>query len=223
MSRWTADQIETLRINYADFPTFLVAFVCGKPIDRTYAMANRLGLKKSATYLASDWACRLRRGDNVGAAYRFPKGHVPANKGLRRPGYARGRMAETQFKKGRPAHEARNYLPIGSTRITRDGLLERKTTDDPNVYPVRRWVGVHRLVWEAENGPIPQGYAVVFKPGRHTTEEALITPEILELMTRADLMRRNSFHTRYPKEIGQLIQQRAVLVRAINKRSRHAQ
>lgn len=223
MSRWTADQIETLRINYADFPTFLVAFVCGKPIDRTYAMANRLGLKKSATYLTSDWACRLRRGDNVGAGYRFPKGHVPANKGLRRPGYTRGRMAETQFKKGRPAQEARNYVPIGSTHVTRDGILERKVTDDPNLYPARRWVGVHRLVWEAANGPIPEGYAVVFKPGRKTTDEALITPDILELVTRAELMRRNSFHTRYPKEIGLLIQTRAVLVRAINKRSRHAQ
>ncbi len=223
MSCWTADQIETLRINYADFPTFLVAHVCGMSIDRTYAMANRLGLKKSAAYLASDWACRLRRGDNVGAAYRYPKGHVPANKGLRRPGYTRGRMTETMFKKGRPAHEARNYVPIGSTRITRDGILERKVTDDPNLYPARRWIGVHRLVWEAEHGAIPEGYVVVFKPGHKTTDEALITPDILELVTRAEVMRRNSYHTRYPKEVGQLIQTRALLVRAINRRARHAQ
>jgi len=58
-----------------------------------------MGLTKSAAYLASPAACRLRKGDNVGAARRFRPGHVPANKGLRRPGWSTGRMAETQFKK----------------------------------------------------------------------------------------------------------------------------
>lgn len=217
---WTADQIETLRLNYADFPTFLVAHVCGHTITSTYQKATKLGLKKSAAYLETEWACRLRRGENVGAEHRFTKGQTPPNKGLRRPGWAPGRMRETQFKKGRPAHESRNYKPIGSLRVTSDGLLERKVTDDPNLVPARRWVGVHRLVWEEANGPIPPGHAVVFKPDRRTTDPGLITVDALELVTRAELGRRNIHHNRYPKEVCQLIALKGALNRKINRRTR---
>jgi hypothetical protein len=49
-----------------------------------------MGLRKSAEYLAGPEACRLQRGDSVGARTRFSAGHVPANKGLRRPGYFPG-------------------------------------------------------------------------------------------------------------------------------------
>lgn len=217
--RWTDDQLETLRLNYADFPTFLVAYVCKHTIGSTYRQAIKLGLRKSAKYLESEWACRLRGGD-VGKAHRFPKGHVPANKGLRRPGWSPGRMAETQFKKGRPAEQARNYVPIGSLRISKDGYVERKVTDDPNLYPARRWVGVHRLVWEAEHGPIPRGYRVAFKPGRRSTDPEKITVDALELVSAAEMMRRNTLHNNYPPEVRKLIQLRGVVNRAINRRQR---
>lgn len=48
---------------------------------------------------------------------------------------------------------------------TEDGYLERKVTDDPALYPARRWVFEHRLVWEAANGPIPDGHVIVFLDG----------------------------------------------------------
>ena len=99
-----------------------------------------------------------------GRSGRFEKGHVPANKGIK--GWSSGgRSVETQFKKGRPAHEARNYLPIGSTRLTKDGYIERKMTDDPSLVPARRWVMEHRRVWEQHNGPIPDKHVVVFLDG----------------------------------------------------------
>ena len=95
---------------------------------------------------------------------RFEKGHVPANKGVK--GWnAGGRSVETRFKKGRPAHEASNYLPIGSTRLTKDGYVERKVTDDPGLVPARRWVPEHRLMWEENHGPIPDKHVVVFLDG----------------------------------------------------------
>ncbi len=95
----------------------------------------------------------------------FPPGHVPFNKG-KKGWQAGGRSVETQFQKGEMAGAAqRNYKPIGSTRISKDGYLERKVTDDPNLVPARRWVGEHRLVWEAANGTIPDGYVVVFLDG----------------------------------------------------------
>lgn len=93
----------------------------------------------------------------------FQKGQKPWNHGLK--GWdAGGRSSETQFKKGRPPEEARNYQPIGSVRVSKDGYLERKVTDD-HPTPARRWVGEHRLVWEAEHGPIPEGNVVVFLDG----------------------------------------------------------
>lgn len=99
-----------------------------------------------------------------GRTGRFQKGHAPANKGVK--GWqAGGRSKETQFQKGRQAHENHNYRPIGSTRITRDGYIERKVSDDRNLVPARRWECEHRLVWAAAYGPIPEGHVVVFLDG----------------------------------------------------------
>jgi len=197
---WAAPEIATLRRLYPDTPTAQIADQLERPLHCVYSQAAKLGLHKSQAYRDSPAACRLRRGDNVGAAFRYPKGHVPANKGMRRPGWAPGRMRETQFKKGRPAHEARNYLPIGSLRLSKVGYLERKVTDDQSIVPARRWVSVHRLVWEAEHGPVPAGHALTFLPGRRTAVLEEISVDGLELITRQELMRRNSIHN-YPPQL----------------------
>ena len=42
------------------------------------------------------------------------------------------------------------------------------------------------------------------------------------LMTRAELMKRNSYHNRYPKEVARLVQLRGAVTRQINKRSNQA-
>lgn len=212
--RWTKRELATLRRRYPHERSQKIADDMGLRLAQVNATASNLGLHKSAAYLASPDACRLRRGDNVGASYRFPKGHVPANKGLRRPGYAPGRMASTQFKKGRLAHEARNYLPIGTQRLNADGYLERKVTDDPTIFPARRWVGVHRLLWEAAHGPIPPKHFVVFKDGNRKH----VWIENLELITMGENARRNRMWTKYPKELADVLRLKGVINRMINKR-----
>jgi len=202
-------ELETLKRLYPNTPTTEIAALLGRRIEQVYNKASVLGLKKSAAYLASPAACRLRRGDNVGAACRFQKGHVPANKGLRRPGYAPGRMAETQFKKGRKSH---TWKPIGTERINADGYLDRKISDTG--YPPRDWRGVHILLWEENYGPIPRGYMVCFLNG----DKRDIRLDNLMLLNWAERMRLNTYHNRYPKEIGRLIQLRGALVRQINRR-----
>lgn len=63
----------------------------------------------------------------------------------------------TQFKKGSRPH---TWLPIGSVRVVPGGsahttwILEKKVNDLPGPNHVR-WHPVHRLVWEAANGPVP--------------------------------------------------------------------
>jgi hypothetical protein len=215
------EEDEILRRAFPHNRTAKVARVLGRSESSVHQRARKLGLKKSAKYLASPEACRLRRGGEVGKPYRYPKGHVPANKGLRRPGWAPGRMATTQFKKGAMSGAAqRNYVPIGTERI-KDGVLARKVTDDPSMYPARRWVPVHRMVWEAAHGPVPEGHVVRFRDGMKTLVASEITDDRLELVTFAENMLRNTLH-RYPKEIVHLIQLRGALNRKINRRSKQA-
>lgn len=219
--KWNVDTDALLRELYPDFPTELLAQQFGCTLSATYQRAQKLGLKKSEAYMASPHAQRLRRGDEVGKAYRFKPGQVPANKGLRRPGWAPGRMAATQFKKGRPATEARNYVPIGTEKYdVKRKVIVRKVTDDPAIFPAQRWRPVHVLIWQAEHGQVPPRHIVIFKRGQKTLVSSEITASRLELVTLAENMRRNSYHNNYPKEVAQLIQLKGALSRKINRRLR---
>jgi rhodanese-related sulfurtransferase len=203
-----------LREHYPDNKTEVVAELVGRTVPSCYLKAAALGLKKSATYLASDDAYRFRRGDHPGAATQFRKGQVPPNKGLRRPGWAPGRMASTQFKSGqRSGVAAKLYKPIGTERISKDGYLERKIHDGMPLQS--RWRAVHLITWEAKNGPMPDGHCVCFRDGNRMN----FAEDNLELISRAERMRRNSYHFNYPKEVGQLIQLKGALQRKLNRRS----
>lgn len=74
---------------------------------------------------------------------------------------------------------------------------------------------VHVLLWEEYNGKVPSNHAVVFKDGNKQN----ITIENLELVTRAELMRRNTIH-RYPVELKQAIRLTNKLRRTINEKSK---
>lgn len=213
---WTPPELQLLRDHYADSRTLDIAAALQRSERTVYAMARKLGLRKSQQYM------REVHGPiavAAGAATRIKPGQAPWNKGTHY--VAGGRSAETRFKPGRAPQDARNYRPIGSLRVTRDGILERKVTDDHPV-PARRWVAVTRLVWEAAHGPVPKGLSVAFRPGQHTTVEPEITLDRLELVTRAELMKRNSVH-RHGPEIASLSQLRGALNRQINRRLRAAQ
>lgn len=185
----------------------LLARVFGRTEPSIAAKARNMGLKKSAKYLA-----------DVNARCRFQKGIVPANKGTRRPGYAPGRMGATQFKKG---HRPHTWVPIGSYRVVPDGYVQVKFSNEPGPY-MKRWIDVHRQVWEAAHGPVPRGHKVCFKPGRHTTDPKLITLDALELRTNAEHLAKNSVH-RYGPEIFKLVQLRGVLKRQINQRAKEGE
>lgn len=212
--RWLPSEDALVRELYPHTKTAKLARKLRRTERAVFMRADSLGLRKSAAYLASPDACRLRRGGNVGAAFRFKRGAAPWNRGV--TGYMGANR--TSFVKGRRPEDARNYRPIGSERISKDGYLERKVSDDQSVAPARRWRAVHVLVWEAAHGPVPPGHAVAFKPDRKSSAVANITPDALELVSRGELMRRNTLH-RYPKEIARLIQLRGALNRQINKRA----
>lgn len=205
---------ELLRRNYADSLTSDLATVLGCSVDAVLRRANRLGLKKSRELVAQVARERMLDPTHPGRAYLLKPGNVPSNKGKKMPpGWAPGRMAESQFKKGNKPH---TWVPVGSYRISPDGYLERKVNDLPGNNSVR-WHPVHRLVWEEVNGPVPAGHMVAFKPGRRTTELKLITLDAVELISRAQNMARNTIHNQ-PGPVRELMRLRGTLTRAINRR-----
>lgn len=225
--RWLDSELNLLRSMYPECHTADVAEWIGRTVGQCYQAAAAHGLKKSAEYLASDCAARIKRGHQNEAmkASRFQLGLTPWNKGRDSRETGTGHhpnTRRTQFAKGRMAHEARNYVPIGSLRVSKDGYLERKLTDDPSIYPARRWVAVHRIVWEQANGPIPAGHIVVFRLRMKTTVPDEVTADRLECITRAENARRNHPRSRSP-ELGRLVQLKGAIARQVNRIAREAQ
>lgn len=217
---WTTEQDRILRARYPNERAEGIARDLERPLASVYQRAKKLGLTKSDAFYESDNSGRVKRGkqDPRMRATQFQPGQAPANKGLRRPGWAPGRMASTQFKKG---SRGPRWHAIGSHRII-DGVVWVKHAEHNKGDWRLDWKQVHRLVWEGANGPIPKGHVVVFKPGLKTVDPTLITTDRLDLLTYAENMRRNSYHTRYPKEVAQLIQLKGALNRKINRRSKQA-
>ncbi len=214
---WTdTERAEVLR-RYPHERTADIASDIGRTEQQVYYAAHKMGLKKSPEFLSSPESTQFKTGH---APTQFKPGLVPWNKGIAGSTGHHPNTQATQFKPGRRPEEARNHRPIGSVRVTRDGYLERKVTDDTSVYPARRWVAVHRLVWEEVNGPVPKGWIVVFRPGMATADPDLITIDRVELITRAENMARNTIHAR-SEELRELSKLKYRLTRAVNKRIRH--
>jgi len=188
---------------YPIMPKAALALVMGRTTIAVRNMATKLGVKTSPETIAT--YCR------------FQKGHSSWNRGMK--GWkAGGRSALTRFKSGSlNGRAAQLAVPVGSYRISTDGYLDQKIGTTPGNNNLR-WKPVHRLVWIGAHGPIPADHAVTFKPGRRTTELERITIDGLELITRAELMRRNSVHTVMPPELARVVQLRGALLRKIRNR-----
>jgi len=152
-------------------------------------------------------ACVSNHGFRSGRTGYFKKGHIPHNKGVE--GWdSGGNSHRTRFKEDQRGSK---WVPIGSERLSKDGILQRKIRDTKYAY--RNWKSVHSLLWEKHNGPVPKGHVVVFRDKDRTRIEI----ENLECITREENMRRNSLHN-MPEPLKDVIRIRGVLNRHINKR-----
>ena len=164
---WSAAEKAYLRRTYPDQHTCKIVSHLGRSLSSVHGMARKIGVSKSEAYLSEN--CRLRPGECIGKAYQFKPGHVPANKGSRRPGWHRGRMTETQFKTGQ---KPKNTLPVGTIKANADGYLRIKVSDTPETADCKganspNWEFVHKRVWEDTHGPIPPGHRIWWKDGNH--------------------------------------------------------
>lgn len=97
-----------------------------------------------------------------GLCGQFEKGHTPVNKGKKMSPEQYEKSKATMFKKGQMPMQ---YKPVGSeTERWFDHAHTKKCIwvkiADPDV-----WREKHDLVWEAHNGPIPKGHALIFLDG----------------------------------------------------------
>lgn len=158
-----------------------------------------------------------RRGLRTGRSGQFEKGLVPANKGKKMP-YNAG-SARTQFKKGhRQGRSRENYKPIGSTRFSKEGYLERKIHDGMPLQS--RWRGVHLINWEILNGAVPARHVLKCLDGDKRNTD----PGNWKLIPRATLARlnkrwRGEFETA-PADLKQVMLAMAKLEHQIGEKKR---
>ena len=211
---WTEAEDAAIRDLYATHSAGEIAAHLGRTKGAVFQRAHNLGLKKTREWIAQRTAQVMADPDHGGRSAQFRPGEEPWNKGKHyQPG---GRCAETQFKPGVLQGRALAlWHPVGSLRIDADGYLQRKINDDLPMH--KRWRAEHLVIWEAAHGPLPAGHAVVFKDGNKQHVEL----DNLELVSRAELMRRNTVH-RYGKEIAAVAQLAGAITRQINRRNRNA-
>lgn len=211
---WSAADDAVIRELYPDTLTAVIAARLGRFLGSVHQRAAKLGLSKTAAFVASTARDRMQRADHGARAHQFKKGQVSHNKGMRHPaGWGPGRMKDTQFKKGTLNGRAVKVVkPIGFERINKDGYLERKINNDLPFQ--KRWRAVHLLVWEAANGPLPPSHAIAFKNGNRHDRRL----DNLECITRADNMRRNTIHN-LPKPLVETIHALGQLNRRIREKT----
>ena len=213
---WTAADDALLHKHFAERTAAELAQMIGVGIRAVYARTQRLGLRKSAEWIAETARQRTKQPDHASQPHRFKPGIIPWNKGIKFT--SGGRSGEYRFK---PGHERTGravdlWQPVGTLRINCDGYLKRKVNDDRPFY--RRWRAEHLCVWEAANGPLPPGFAVVFRDG----DKMNTALDNLECISRRELMLRNTAQ-RHGQEVFALIQLRGALKRQINRRIRGQQ
>lgn len=135
---WTTTEVREFRRLYPDTTNAALGATFGRTRSAINQMATKLGIKKSAAFVAQ--------------YARWPRGLVPWNKGKHwNPPGSRA----TQFKKG---HRGARQKPVGTERRERDGIMVKVA--EPSV-----WVPKARVVWERHFGSIPDGALVRFKDG----------------------------------------------------------
>lgn len=107
------------------------------------------------------YCCRKKIYSGLGNG-RFKKGNVPANKGKRISKELYEKCSKTMFKPGiKPA----NTLPVDTVIELEDGYLYKKIHDTPKARKKDNWAKLHYLVWEEQNGKVPDNHVLLFVDG----------------------------------------------------------
>ena len=154
--QWTAAELAWVRLN------------CTRTRREIYDDFCRRFGRTDVSRRALD-SLRQRKRWLTGRTGRFPKGAVPVNKGNETPYNAAS--AAHRFQPGhRLGMAAMLWKPVGSERMDKEGYIERKIHD--GLPAESRWRAVHRIEWEAANGPTPDGMCLKCLDGDRTNTAA---------------------------------------------------
>ena len=195
---------DEIRARYSNEPTINIARDLNISVSKVYYRAHRMGLRKSVEYMKEVAPGR----DNLiihGAAFRFKKGNISHNKGVKMPDEVYNKVKRTMFKKGIKPH---NTQPVGTINLRVD--------NQNRVYAYIKirdsyWRLIHRVVWEQHHGPIPSKHIVTFKDGNTLNWDI----SNLECISMKQNINKNSIQ-RYPVELQQVMKLTAKLNRKIN-------
>ena len=172
MHKWTPEQYDFLRNNIAG-----VSYA-----DLTAMFNKHFNLDlKITTISATIKRLDLRNGMDT----KFKKGLASHNKGQKMPSNIYEKAKPTMFK---PGNVPPNTDPIGTEKMSSDGYIYVKVDNQPKAKKYVNWKLKHRLIYEREVGPIPNGYLVAFADGDRTNFDVknliLISPQEKMLMAR---------------------------------------
>lgn len=202
-------EIELVKSNYADTKTEELAKQLNRSLKSIYALANRLNLKKSTTFLNSPSSGRLQKGNTGGNSTTFKPGHIPKTKGKKLEDFLTPESAE-KFKSNmfKPGHIPHNAFKDGMESIYTD--VDGRQYVKIKVPGIRRMVFKHSVVYTEAFGELPEGFIIKFKDGNTLN----CIPENLQAITRQENMQRNSIN-RFPQELKSVIR----LLSKLNKKT----
>jgi len=191
---WSETEIETLRELYPDHTAKEITDVLNRSLSSIYGKADLLSISKSEQFNNSVLSGRLSRVTHNLAPTQFKKGHKPFNKGKQLHEF----MSDEGIKSISKAWFTKGHLPHNTSS---DGEIRIRCDKNNTAYKYIRisravWKALHVYNWEAVNGPVPEGFIVVFK----SSDRMNCDISNLELITRAENMTRNTIH-RYPAEL----------------------
>jgi len=193
MKTWTDSEILFLRKQYPNMETDLIAKVLNKKPDAISRKASLLGIKKSKKFISE---LQKKQIDNL-ANTTFKKGFTPWNKGLTGLTQLGG---NGKFKKGNIPH---THKEVGYESVRKDGYVFIKTE--------KGFKTKHQYIYEQHYGSIPKNHIVIFKDNNKYNFDI----NNLELITRADNMKRNSVWN-MPEELLEVVTLKKTLMKIIN-------
>ena len=194
---FTPEQLDFIRKNTTEFSN----------ADLTERFNAHFRIQLSRDQIKS---CKKNHHLPSGINGRFPPGHNPINKGV--VGWqAGGNSVLGQFKKGMLPF---NYRQVGFERVNSERYVDVKIAEP------KKWKQKHHIIWEAANGKVPNGYAVIFGDGNRLnfdpTNLILVTRGQLATLNRHGLIGNTAELTRTGLMVAKVLHVAAVKSRTVN-------
>lgn len=190
------DQVVEIVSRYPNEKAATIAADFNVNVETIYKTAQRYNVKKSEAFKASAQSGRIKKGQRLSVETEFKPGCQSATKGKRIEAMIKNEAKLKKWRSGlwKEGHKPHNTGTDGEVRWRKN----------PGYYFIRiseqNWQFYHRYLWEQHNGPIPEGYNVVFSDGNRRN----CCIGNLKCISNHELALRNTIQ-RYPKEVIEMI------------------